>query len=612
MKLLKHTFPFVLLLLVMIVPVAVMAQGSSDTCPGIVQTALQAADQFCTGSGRNQACYGNVLIAAEAQPTVTDFTFDSAGDVVNVGDISSMALSPMNVDTQEWGVAVLRLQANIPDTLPGQNVTFLMFGDVEIQNAAAPPPAPAASTEDEPETVEPEVVTLDVAPGGGQNINVRATPSTSAALAGVLRTGEVATADGRNAAGDWLRVTLPDGTGGWVFANLVTASGDASTLAVVEGTAAPGRPVSSGGSLTLGQTIEGEITNAGFEAIYTFSGTAGMLINVRMERQSGDLDTYVNLLAPDGNQLAFNDDSPELGTRGSILTGITLPADGTYTLVATRYRQQQGSSSGRFSLLVELDPNLSYSRPMQAFYFRTGIGDSQCAEAPNSGILVQTPQGISEVRLLVNGVRFELGSTAYLQAEAGGDMNIFVVEGGGRAESGGEAQFIPAGTFVTVPLDENLEAAGPPTEPEPYDPAQLGALPVNILPERIEVAEPLDESQIIRGDVRINLTWDTSADMDVWLIEPDGATIFYGSPSSISGAQLDQDTNAACQRNFGTQENITWPTGQPRLGTHTVRVREWSACDQPSANWTLTVTIGETVVLLETGTGDADFSFERR
>lgn len=611
MKLLKYIFPFALVLLVLAVPVAVMAQGSGGSCPAIVQTALQAADQFCTGSGRNQACYGNVQIAAEAQPTVTNFVFDSAGDVVNVADVASMALSPMNVDTQEWGVAVLRLQANIPDTLPGQNVTFLMFGDVEIQNAVAAPSAPAEVTEDTDEP-EPEVVTFDVAPGGGQNINVRATPSTNAALAGVLRTGQVAVADGRNAAGDWLRVTLPDGTGGWVFANLVTVSGDASTLAVVEGTTAPGRPVSTGGSLTLGQTSEGQISNAVYEIPYTFQGTAGMLINIRMERLSGDLDTYINLLGPDGTQIAFNDDSSELGTRGSILNGVNLPVDGTYTVVATRYRQQQGSSAGQFSLLVELDPNLSYSRPMQAFYFRTGIGDSQCAEAPNSGILVQTPQGISEVRLLVNGVRFELGSTAYLQAEAGGDMNIFVVEGGGRAESGGEAQFIPAGTFVTVPLDDNLEAAGPPSEPEPYDPTHLAALPVNILPERIEVAEPLAESQILRGDVRINLTWDTGADMDVWLIEPDGTTIFYGSPSSISGAQLDQDTNAACQRNFGRQENITWPTGQPRLGTHTVRVREWSACNEPPANWTLTVTIGDTVVLQESGTGDADFSFERR
>ena len=29
----------------------------------------------------------------------------------------------------------MQLQANLPDTLPGQNVTFLLFGNVEIENA---------------------------------------------------------------------------------------------------------------------------------------------------------------------------------------------------------------------------------------------------------------------------------------------------------------------------------------------------------------------------------------------------------------------------------------------------------------------------------------------
>ena len=41
----------------------------------------------------------------------------------------------MNASTGAWGVALMRIQANLPDTLPGQNVTMLIFGDVQIQNA---------------------------------------------------------------------------------------------------------------------------------------------------------------------------------------------------------------------------------------------------------------------------------------------------------------------------------------------------------------------------------------------------------------------------------------------------------------------------------------------
>jgi hypothetical protein len=248
---------------------------------------------------------------------------------------------------------------------------------------------------------------------------------------------------------------------------------------------------------------------------------------------------------------------------------------------------------------------------MQAFYFRSGIADAQCEEAPDSGLLIQTPEGAGEIFLLVNEVRVQLGSTAYLQAQAESTLDIYLIEGAGRAEAFDEAQFIPAGTVVSVPLDADLTASGPPGEPQPYDQTALASLPIAGLEQPITIAEPLAESQILTGDVAINLTWDNGADMDIWLVEPDGAIIYYGNPSSISGAQLDQDTNAACDANFGNQENITWPTGQPRLGVHTLWVREWSDCGYGTATWTLTVTIGETVVLQETGQGEAEFSFER-
>jgi hypothetical protein len=122
-------------LLMCIAPVAALAQGA---CPTIVETALAAADQLCQTIGRNQACYGNIDITAEAQPDATDFRFTTQGDVADVSDILTLRLSPMNETTGAWGVAVMRLQANLPDTLPGENVTFVLFGDVEIQNAVDP------------------------------------------------------------------------------------------------------------------------------------------------------------------------------------------------------------------------------------------------------------------------------------------------------------------------------------------------------------------------------------------------------------------------------------------------------------------------------------------
>ncbi|MEL6525658.1 MAG: hypothetical protein AAFQ07_08105, partial [Chloroflexota bacterium] len=61
--------------------------------------------------------------------------FDNPGDTAAVDDIENLTLSPFESSLTEWGVAVLVLQADLPDTLPGQNVTMLLFGDVDLQTS---------------------------------------------------------------------------------------------------------------------------------------------------------------------------------------------------------------------------------------------------------------------------------------------------------------------------------------------------------------------------------------------------------------------------------------------------------------------------------------------
>ena len=125
--------PFLFMIALFCVSI-VLAQD--DLCPDLVTEALTQVEEFCEAAGRNEACYGNVALTAEAQPEVTNFEFQQAGDIVSVADILTIRLSEMDEDNNIWGVALLRLQADIPDTLPGQNVTFLLFGDVEITNTA--------------------------------------------------------------------------------------------------------------------------------------------------------------------------------------------------------------------------------------------------------------------------------------------------------------------------------------------------------------------------------------------------------------------------------------------------------------------------------------------
>ncbi|NWF71120.1 MAG: hypothetical protein HXY40_18710 [Chloroflexi bacterium] len=329
-----------------------------DDCPAIVSAALEAVDAACSVTQRNQACYGNSLVDASPRSGVTNFTFAASGDISPLTDIESLALSAMSLDDSIWGVAVMQLQANLPDTVPGQNVTMLLFGDVTISNQVAP------------------VIELPMTASGSVNVRLRPRTDQNNIMASLTR-GQSVIANGRLADGSWIRIEVEgDARGvGWVAAEFLTADGDTNSLNVVE----PGEP------------------NFG---------------------------------------------------------------------------------------------------PMQAFYFASGLGDAPCAEAPDSGILVQTPQGARTVNLRANGVDIALGSTAFLQAGQG-FMFVTLLEGRATVSAGGVTQAVPAGAFTRIPLDTDGLAAGTPEFPRPYELDTLQALPIDtVLPQEIVIAAPLTEAEV--------------------------------------------------------------------------------------------------------------------
>ena len=116
-------------------------------------------------------------------------------------------------------------------------------------------------------------------------------------------------------------------------------TGTASSLAV-------GRQV-SGSLATNDETIP---TGEFFDA-YTFQGTRGQRVSFDMT--SSEFDTYLALLFPGGGQEA-NDDATE-GNTNSRLT-VTLPADGTYQLVATSYQEGE---TGQYALSMNADTRVA-------------------------------------------------------------------------------------------------------------------------------------------------------------------------------------------------------------------------------------------------------------
>jgi len=97
--------------------------------------AMDALANTCSSVGRNSACYGNNNIKAEANGGAA-LKFNAPGDQTNIQNIRALSTSPMDEKAGTWGLSVMKLQANLPDTMPGQNVTFLVFGDTTVENAS--------------------------------------------------------------------------------------------------------------------------------------------------------------------------------------------------------------------------------------------------------------------------------------------------------------------------------------------------------------------------------------------------------------------------------------------------------------------------------------------
>lgn len=221
----KRVLPFLLMISTLMIVGLLLydhafAQDSPAACTVIVDAALEAVDNTCSGTARNQACYGNFFSQAIFRENAPAAQFESVGDIADLLVIDSLQLSELNVIEEQWGVVLMQAQANLPDTLPGQNVTFLLFGDVQMRDL---------SEADKPTA---EVSTLT-------GVNVRLTPSESGALLGSLGADQAITVTGlhTNSAGQtWAQVRyVPENVmTGWVIAGALT--GDLSTLPEVEST----------------------------------------------------------------------------------------------------------------------------------------------------------------------------------------------------------------------------------------------------------------------------------------------------------------------------------------------------------------------------------------
>jgi hypothetical protein len=170
-----------------------------------------------------------------------------------------------------------------------------------------------------------------------------------------------------------------------------------------------------------------------------------------------------------------------------------------------------------------------------------------------------------------------------------GDRGYYVVPAGVPAtEAPTEPTFNAALSFSsTLPLGpRTLEVRAVDAE------GHFGAAATQLL----TIAAPATPT----GALVISLKWNTNADLDLHVIDPNGVEIWAGNMSGDGGA-LDFDSNSGCVIDGRNQEDVIFAT-QPPPGRYLVRVDTFSLCGQPFANWTVHVTSNGIAPLSASGT----------
>jgi len=193
----KYTYLYYSLM-VLLLNITVFSQ--STECPIEIDSAFTTANSVCIGVGRNQVCYGNDDINI-TQYEETNIEFNSPGDIAILNNIRTLSLSALDVDNGYWGIAVMRLLANL-DPSQAEDVTMLLYGDVEIEDA---------SGNEATQTITSSAYA-----------NMRRYPDTNATVMDSVASGEDIVLTGRLDDNSWVRVTNPQtNIIGWIFADLL-------------------------------------------------------------------------------------------------------------------------------------------------------------------------------------------------------------------------------------------------------------------------------------------------------------------------------------------------------------------------------------------------------
>jgi LysM repeat protein len=218
----RYRFPTVILSLGLsaLIGWQAAAQGN-PTCPALVEQALDEVGNNCSALDQNSACYGFNRVESTFVEAVPEDFFTQPSDQTGLTLVQSIQTTPLNLDTGDWGIAVMNVQANVPNTLPGAAVTFLVMGDAQVENRVDPATAVLPAT---PVTVTTTFTTV-----------ARSSPGNNSNAVNDIPRGTELLTDAQDRTGEWLRILVNERPA-WVLRDIVDAPDDVDDLPVISAT----------------------------------------------------------------------------------------------------------------------------------------------------------------------------------------------------------------------------------------------------------------------------------------------------------------------------------------------------------------------------------------
>jgi len=183
------------------------------------------------------------------------------------------------------------------------------------------------------------------------NVNIRPTASTARDRLGLINdSSPFDVLDGPTCAGGltWYRIRWNGITG-----YIAEAANGVYLVEPIEGSVTAGGG-GSGGASGEYLCFTGQFLDQGYRTDFGINLRAGDVITIRM--WSDDFDTYLRLLNPNGDEIAFNDDAN--GTLNSEISDFTIGFTGQFFASAGAY-SDSGGGSYDLLIIVNADPNVT-------------------------------------------------------------------------------------------------------------------------------------------------------------------------------------------------------------------------------------------------------------